>query len=198
MSSSKNNTAIKNANLNLTLKKKLGKKTPKQFILSLLPNFNAAIIIEKSIIMISNGINNLPIKPINSDIIINPSYYTNVKIPERIIDLLRDVRLAHVSLDTLDTMINLGERPNEFINAIKIVNKVGGAHLIDLNSVQSVYFPLETYSNNIPNVNVISFNSSSIPGDYILIIWYNAPLIKLSPGFRIITNNTNMEYNVVY
>lgn len=197
MSSSKNNTAIKNANLNLTLKKKLGEKTPKQFILSLLPNFNAGIIVEKSIVMISNGINNIQIKSINSDTLINPSFYTNIKIPERIIDLLRDVRLAHISLDSLDTMINLGERPNEFINGIKIINNVGGAHLIDLNSVESIYFPLETYRSNIPNVNIISFNSSSIPGDYIIIIWYNAPLIKLSPGFRIITNNTNIEYNTV-
>jgi hypothetical protein len=197
MSSSKNNTAIKNANLNLTLKKKLGEKTPKQFILSLLPNFNAGIIVEKSIVMIIIGINKLPIKSIYEDTIINPSFYTNVKIPERIIDLLRDVRLAHISLDSSNTVINLGERPNEFINGIKIINNVGGPHQIDLNSVQSVYFPLETYRSNIPNVNFISFDSNSIPGDYILIIWYNAPLIKLSPGFRIITNNTNIEYNTV-
>ena len=194
MSSLKNNTAIKNANLNLTTKKKSVKKTPKQIIFGLLPNFNAGIIVEKSIILIANRINNLQIKSIYSDTIINPLYYTNVKIPERIIDLLRDVRLSHVSLDTSDTLINLGERPNEFINAIKIVNNVGGSHLIDLNSVQSVYFPLEAYKSNIPNVSIISFNSSSVPGDYILIIWYNAPLIKLSPGFRVLTNNANMEY----
>jgi hypothetical protein len=65
-----------------------------------------------------------------------------------------------------------------------------------LDSVQTIYFPYDS-KNSIPGVNKIKFSSSSKPGETIYIIWYNAPFINLSPGYRVITSSTNIEYHIV-
>ncbi len=194
MSASKS-TAILNTNLQMTLKKKLGPRTPKQAALSLLPKFNAGAIILKSIIIINEKIGNLPPLSIGSSQTLVPNDFTNVVIPRYIIDLLRDMRLSNIYLTGTNLTINMGNIPYQFINAVKFVNKTGGVQTILLNSTQTISFPLEPYKNGIPNVNKISFSSSSQPGDYIIITWYNAPLINLAPGYRVVSNNTNLVYN---
>lgn len=194
MSSSKTETAIRNANLQLTLKKRLADKTAKQAILRLLPKINTGSIISRSIILINQRIGQLSPISIESNITLTQKFFTNVKIPIYIIDLLRDMRLSNINLENSELLINFGEIPFEFINAVKIVNVVGGVQTINLNSTQSITFPLQPYLNSIPNVNQIIFTENSEPGDYILIIWFNAPLINLSPGYRVISNNTNLKY----
>lgn len=193
--SSKTTTAIRNANLDLTLKKKLAGRNPRNVILTLLPKLNAGSIINKSVIIINQRINQLTPISVNTDLTLVPNYFTNVQIPRYIIDLLRDLRLSVLNLDTSGLTINFGEIPFEFINGIKIINKAGGAQTIVLNSVQTISFPLEPYRFGVPNVNKISFSPSSQIGDYILITWYNTPLINLAPGYRVVTNNNNIIYN---
>lgn len=188
-------TAIRNAGIDLRVQKKIGEKKPIQIVKGFLPYFNAGIIVEKSLLIINERIGQLPLITINQDTIINPSFFINVKIPKRIIDLLRDVRLSNVIIDSNNTDINFGETPDEFINGIKITNGSGGTHSINLHGSHTIYFPSETYRSNIPNVNKIRFTENSQPNDYIIILWYNAPLINLSPGYRVISNNTNLEYN---
>lgn len=195
MNSSKTTTAIRNANLDLTLKKKLTEKNPKKVVLSLLPKLNAGSVISKSIFLINQRIGQIQPFSVNTDLTLVPNYFINVQIPRYIIDILRDMRLINMNLDASGLTINFGEVPFEFINAIKIVNNVGGAQTIVLNSVQTISFPLEPYRYGIPNVNKISFSSSSQVGDYILITWYDAPLINLAPGYRVVTNNNNIIYN---
>ena len=175
------NTAIKNSQKNIK---------------TYLTQFNAIDIINKSLILVQQGLNNLDTTLINSDIILGPEYFYNLKIPNRLIDLLKDDRLCNITLNSKKIKINLGTVPFEFVNGIKITNKIGGEHTINLNSVENIYFPFNG-KNSIPGVNYIKFTANSKAGETIDIIWYNAPLINLLPGYRVITLSDNIEYHIV-
>ncbi len=189
------NTAIKNANLDLIKKNQnnIQKIVPKTYLTQL----NAIAIIDKSLILVQQGLNKLDTTLINSDTILGPEYYYNFKIPNNIIDLLKDDRLCNITLNSTKININLGIVPFEFVNGIKITNKTGGEHTINLDSIQTIFFPYDGYKNSIPGVNKIKFTSNSKPGETIIIIWYNAPFINLLPGYRVITSSTNIEYHTV-
>ncbi len=190
--------AIRNANLQNTLKKKnLNPEKIKENVKGLLPYFDAGFVIQKSVAKILLNISRLNLISFTTDTILDTKYYTNVQIPNKVIDLLKDARLSNISLNSSSLNVNFGISPNEFINAVKITNGVGGEQRLNLNSVSNIYFPTEPYKSNIPNVNKIKFTSSSQVGDYIIIIWYNAPLINLSPGYRVVTNTTNIIFETV-
>ena len=70
------NTAIKNSQ----------KNKPKTYLTQL----NTTAIVNKSLILVQQGLNNLDTTLINSDIILGPEYFYNVKIPNRTLDLLKD------------------------------------------------------------------------------------------------------------
>jgi hypothetical protein len=180
--SKKYNTAIKN----------FQKNKPKTYLTQL----NTTAIVSKSLILVQQGLNNLDTTLINSDTILGPEYFYNLKIPNPIIDLLKDDRLSNITLNSTNIKINLGTVPFEFINGIKITNGIGGEHTINLGSVQNIFFPFDS-KNSIPGVNKIKFTANSIPGEIIIIVWYNAPLINLLPGYRVITSSTNIEYHTV-
>jgi hypothetical protein len=79
------NTAIKNSQKNIK---------------TYLTQFNAIDIINKSLILVQQGLNNLDTTLINSDIILGPEYFYNLKIPNRLIDLLKDDRLCNINLNS--------------------------------------------------------------------------------------------------
>jgi len=186
------NTAIKNANLDLIKKNQnnIQKIVPKTYLTQL----NAVAIINKSLLLVQQGLNNLETTLINSDTILGPEFYYNLKIPNNIIDILKDDRLCNITLNSTNININLGIVPFEFVNGIKITNGTGGEHTINLDSIQTIFFPYDGYKNSIPGVNKIKFTSNSKPGETIIIIWYNAPFINLLPGYRVITSSTNIKY----
>lgn len=179
------------------IKNKAIKNDPKNKPKTYLTQLNTLGIVNKSLLLVQQGLNNLDTTLINSDIILGPEYFFNLKIPNRIIDLLKDIRLCNITLNSTNIKINLGAIPFEFINGIKITNKTGGEHTINLNSVQTIFFPNDANKNSIPGVNKIKFTSNSKAGESINIIWYNAPLINLLPGYRVITLNSNIEYQTV-
>jgi hypothetical protein len=188
------NTAIKNANVDLTKKNQINakKRQPKSYLTLL----NTTSIINKSLILVQQGLNNLNTNLIDSDIILGPEYFYNLQIPNKIIDILKDDRLANITLNATKINLNFGIIPYEFINGIKITNATGGEQTINLGSVQTIFFPYNSI-NSIPGVNKIKFSSNSKAGETIDIIWYNAPFINLLPGYRVITSSTNIEYHTV-
>ncbi len=189
------NTAIKNTIIDLTKKNQINAKKhqPKSYLTQL----NTTSIVNKSLNIVQQGLNNLDTTLIDSDTILGPSFFYNIKIPNQILDILKDNRLANITLNSTKINLNFGIVPYEFVNGIKITNGTGGEQTINLNSVQNIYFPLDGYKNSIPGVNKIKFTAGSIPGETIYIIWYNAPFINLSPGYRVITSSTNIEYHTV-
>ncbi len=188
------NIAIKNANLDLTNKNKTNtlKHQPKTYLTQL----NTTSIVSKSLIIVQQGLNYLDTTLINSDTILGPEYFYNLKIPNQIIDILKNNRLANITLNSTKINLNFGLVPFEFVNGIKITNGTGGEQTINLNSVQTIFFP-ENGNNSIPGVNKIKFTSNSEPGENIIIVWYNAPFINLLPGYRVITLSNNIEYQTV-
>ena len=179
------------------IKNKAIKNDPKNKPKTYLTQLNTSAIINKSLILVQQGLNNLDTTLINSDTILGSVYFYNLKIPNHLIDLLKDDRLCNITLNSTNIKINFGSVPLEFINGVKITNGTGGEHTINLDSVQTIFFPYDSNQNSIPGVNKIKFTANSKPGETIDIIWYNAPFIHLIPGYRVITSSTNIEYNIV-